>query len=59
MIAYPQSQLMTPLEYLEWEEQQPIKYEYIDGQIVCFVHCPDDYLRTWLSRTCGEKLHFW
>lgn len=33
MIAYPQSQLMTPQEYLEWEEQQPIKYEYINGQI--------------------------
>lgn len=34
MIAYPQSQLMTPQEYLEWEEQQPIKYEYIDGEIL-------------------------
>ena len=33
MIAHPQSQLMTPQEYLEWEEQQPIKYEYINGQV--------------------------
>ena len=33
MIASPQSQLMTPQEYLDWEEQQPIKYEYINGQI--------------------------
>jgi Uma2 family endonuclease len=24
---------MTPQEYLEWEELQPIKYEYINGQI--------------------------
>jgi Uma2 family endonuclease len=33
MIAHPQPQLMTPQEYLEWEEQQPIKYEYINGQV--------------------------
>lgn len=33
MIAQPQSQLMTPQEYLEWEEQQPIKYEYINGEV--------------------------
>ncbi len=33
MIAQPQHQLMTPQEYLEWEEQQPIKYEYINGKV--------------------------
>jgi len=33
MIAQPQPQLMTPQEYLEWEEQQPIKYEYMNGQV--------------------------
>ncbi len=33
MIAQPQPQLMTPQEYLAWEERQPIKYEYIDGEI--------------------------
>jgi len=33
MIAQPQYQLMTPQEYLEWEEQQPIKYEYINGEV--------------------------
>jgi Uma2 family endonuclease len=33
MIAQPQPQLMTPQEYLKWEEQQPIKYEYINGQV--------------------------
>lgn len=33
MIAQPQHQLMTPQEYLEWEEQQPIKYEYINGEV--------------------------
>jgi len=24
---------MTPQEYLEWEEQQPIKYEYVNGYV--------------------------
>ncbi|MBO3464390.1 Uma2 family endonuclease [Aetokthonos hydrillicola] len=33
MIAQPLDQLMTPEEYLEWEEQQPVKYEYINGQV--------------------------
>jgi Uma2 family endonuclease len=33
MIAQPKFQFMTPQEYLEWEEQQPIKYEYINGEV--------------------------
>jgi len=33
MIPQPQYQLMTPQEYLEWKEQQPIKFEYINGEI--------------------------
>src|SRR5919202_6732237 len=33
MIATPKPQPMTPQEYLEWEEQQPIKYEYINGEV--------------------------
>jgi len=33
MIASPKSQPMAPQEYLEWEEQQPIKYEYINGEV--------------------------
>ena len=33
MIAQPQHQQLTPQEYLEWEEQQPIKYEYINGEV--------------------------
>jgi Uma2 family endonuclease len=33
MIAQAQHQFMTPQEYLEWEEQQPIKYEYINGEV--------------------------
>lgn len=33
MIAQPQNQLITPQDYLEWEEQQLIKYEYINGEV--------------------------
>ncbi len=33
MIAHPQPQLMTPQEYLDWESQQPVKYEYMNGQV--------------------------
>ena len=35
MIAQAQlnPQPMTPQDYLEWEEQQPIKYEYMNGQV--------------------------
>ncbi|ELR96925.1 hypothetical protein GLO73106DRAFT_00007260, partial [Gloeocapsa sp. PCC 73106] len=33
MIAHHQRQSMTPQEYLLWEEQQPMKYEYMNGQV--------------------------
>jgi Uma2 family endonuclease len=33
MIASPKPQAMTPDEYLAWEEQQELRYEYDDGLI--------------------------
>ncbi|MDZ8241026.1 MAG: Uma2 family endonuclease [Nostoc sp. ChiQUE01a] len=33
MVASPDSKYMSPQEYLEWEERQEIKYEYIDGEV--------------------------
>jgi Uma2 family endonuclease len=33
MVADPRSTDLTPAEYLDWEEQQPLKYGYIDGEI--------------------------
>jgi Uma2 family endonuclease len=33
MIAQLQIQHMSPQEYLEWEEKQPIKYEYLNGEV--------------------------
>jgi Uma2 family endonuclease len=33
MIAQVQHPLMTPAEYLAWETEQPIKHEYINGEV--------------------------
>lgn len=33
MVANPGRNSMSPQEYLEWEEGQEIKYEYIDGEV--------------------------
>jgi Uma2 family endonuclease len=32
MIATPEHRPMSPQEYLAWEEEQPLKYEYIYGE---------------------------
>ena len=34
MVGIPNFEYMTPQEYLDWEEQQPLKYEYINGEVV-------------------------
>lgn len=33
MIAIPDRNYMTSQEYLEWEERQDIKYEYVNGEV--------------------------
>jgi len=33
MIALSNSSFMSPQEYLDWEEEQPIKNEYINGEV--------------------------
>ncbi|MFN6559955.1 MAG: Uma2 family endonuclease [Nostoc sp. ChiSLP01] len=33
MVASPDKKYITPEEYLEWEEHQDIKYEYINGEV--------------------------
>lgn len=33
MVAVPDQQYLTPKDYLDWEEKQSIKYEYIDGEV--------------------------
>ncbi len=34
MIAQPQPQFISPQEYLLWEEEQPLKYEYVNGEVL-------------------------
>ncbi|WP_254568683.1 Uma2 family endonuclease [Oscillatoria sp. HE19RPO] len=34
MIANPEQNYMSPEEYLEWEEKQPLKHEYMNGEIL-------------------------
>ncbi|MBD1865185.1 MULTISPECIES: Uma2 family endonuclease [Trichocoleus] len=33
MIASPESRYSTPEEYLEWEAQQPLRYEYVGSEV--------------------------
>lgn len=33
MVAVSNRDYITPQNYLKWEEKQPIKYEYIDGEV--------------------------
>lgn len=32
MIASPDKHYISPAEYLEWEPQQDLKYEYVNGK---------------------------
>jgi Uma2 family endonuclease len=34
MIANRQSQFMSPEEYLEWEQYQEVRHEYLDGEVI-------------------------
>ncbi len=34
MIATPKQKYMTPQDYLEWEERQNTKYEYVNGEVL-------------------------
>jgi Uma2 family endonuclease len=33
MIASPEPRYFTPEEYLDWEAQQPLRYEYVGGEV--------------------------
>lgn len=37
MIAIPDHKYMTPQEYLEWEESQEFKYEYVNGEVFAMI----------------------
>jgi Uma2 family endonuclease len=44
MIASPQQSHLTPEEYLQMEEQSPLKHEYIDGQIYAMAGASDPHV---------------
>jgi Uma2 family endonuclease len=37
MVASPEQNYMSPQEYLEWEERQEIKYEYVNGEVFAMI----------------------
>ncbi|HCF26324.1 MAG TPA: hypothetical protein DEV81_03725 [Cyanobacteria bacterium UBA11049] len=37
MIASPDRKYMAPQKYLEWEERQDIKYEYVNGEVFAMI----------------------
>ena len=44
MIASPQQPYLSPNQYLQLEEQSPIKHEYIDGQIYAMAGANDSHV---------------
>jgi Uma2 family endonuclease len=59
MIAQTQlfPQPMTPQVYLEWEQQQPIKYEYINGQVFAMTGGTLPHNSIALNLASALKLH--
>jgi len=57
MIAQHQPQLMTPQEYFDWEEQQPIKYEYINGEVFAMTGGILPHNSIAINLTSGLKNH--
>jgi len=33
MLASPRQKILTPQHYLEWEESQELRYEYVNGEV--------------------------
>ncbi|MBE9247753.1 Uma2 family endonuclease [Dolichospermum sp. LEGE 00240] len=48
---------MSPLEYLEWEEQQDIKHEYINGEVFAITGGTIPHITIALNLASGLKNH--
>ena len=57
MIASPDSKYMTPQEYLEWEEYQDIKYEYINGEVFAMTGVTIPHTSIALNLASAVKSH--
>ncbi|MFB8790520.1 MAG: Uma2 family endonuclease [Potamolinea sp.] len=57
MIASPQQPDLTPDEYLQMEEQSPIKHEYIDGQVYAMAGASDPHVTIALNLATLLRSH--
>ncbi|NET43095.1 Uma2 family endonuclease [Okeania sp. SIO2B3] len=57
MIAVPKPEKMTPQEYFDWEEKQPIKYEYINGRIFAMTGGTIPHNEIALNLATALKIH--
>ena len=57
MVASSDTSYMSPSEYLEWEEQQDIKYEYINGEVFAMTGGTIPHTTIALNLASGLKNH--
>lgn len=57
MVAVPDRQYLTLQDYLDWEEEQSIKYEYIDGEVFAMTGGTIPYNDLAVNLTTALKNH--
>jgi Uma2 family endonuclease len=57
MVASPQNPNFSPDEYLQIEEQSPIKHEYMDGQLYAMVGASQDHNTISLNLSFALRRH--
>ena len=57
MVAIPDRSYMSPEEFLKWEEQQDIKYEYINGEVFAMTGGTIPHTTIALNLAAGLKNH--
>ncbi|MDD1413782.1 Uma2 family endonuclease [Dolichospermum sp. ST_con] len=57
MVAIPDRIYMSPEEFLEWEEQQDIKHEYINGEVFAMTGGTIPHTTIALNLAAGLKNH--
>ncbi|NEN88645.1 MAG: Uma2 family endonuclease [Okeania sp. SIO3H1] len=57
MVAVPKPEKMTPQEYFDWEEKQPIKYEYMNGRVFAMTGGTIPHNEIALNLATALKIH--
>ncbi len=57
MVAAKEHFYLTPEEYLRWEEKQPLKYEYMDGEVYAMTGGTIPHNTIALNLACMLKSH--